>query len=407
MIKVLDTNVLLNAKNLDDIEGVLTIPSTVILELEHIKTGNRPNDLKWRSRVSLRHIENNPEKYIIEVVTKKNYKILEKLNLETTNDNLIISKAYELSKNNDVVFMTHDILAKKIAETYFGLKVEKCIEKDTTGYTGFKTITMSNEELSEFYSTSKKENKYDLNVNEYLIIKNGIEEVDAYYFDGTQMQEVNPKRVSTMDEGTIKPLDFYQKCIFDSIQRNTITSIRGVAGTGKTYLGLMSALSMQERGVIDKIVMVVPCVKVSESEELGFYTGSVTEKLLQNVGNFLFSKIDKMKVMNMISTERLVLLPLSDVRGYQTPANSILYVSEGQNINRNHAKLILQRVSDSCKVIIEGDTQQLDNKNYSGTENGLIAISEVFRECGDKDMYGEITLQKVRRSILAEIAELI
>ena len=66
-------------------------------------------------------------------------------------------------------------------------------------------------------------------------------------------------------------------------------------------------------------------------------------------------------------------------------------------------KLALQRIGEDCVAIIDGDyNAQVDMSQYSGRNNGMRRMSEVFR---GQDFYGEIELQNIYRSKVAKIAE--
>src|SRR5690606_13821550 len=111
------------------------------------------------------------------------------------------------------------------------------------------------------------------------------------------------------------------------------------------------------------------------------------------------------QVEAMMLTEELVVLPMSDIRGFDSSGmNAIILITEGQNTSRELLKLAIQRTGEDCKLIIEGDNStQLDNKVFEGINNGMSAASEVFRGA---DCYGEVELQKIYRSAIAERAEL-
>lgn len=106
----------------------------------------------------------------------------------------------------------------------------------------------------------------------------------------------------------------------------------------------------------------------------------------------------------MIQQEQLVLLPLSDIRGYDTSGmRAGIYISEAQNLDIDLMKLTLQRIGEDSICIIDGDCKaQVDDVNFSGSNNGMRRVSEVFR---GENIYGEITLKKIHRSRIAEIAE--
>ena len=106
----------------------------------------------------------------------------------------------------------------------------------------------------------------------------------------------------------------------------------------------------------------------------------------------------------MIQQEQLVLLPLSDIRGYDTSGmRAGIYISEAQNLDIDLMKLTLQRIGEDSICIIDGDCKaQVDDVSFSGSNNGMRRVSEVFR---GENIYGEITLKKIHRSRIAEIAE--
>lgn len=109
-------------------------------------------------------------------------------------------------------------------------------------------------------------------------------------------------------------------------------------------------------------------------------------------------------VENMLANERLVLLPLSDVRGYDTTGmNAGVYITEAQNMDIELMRLALQRIGEDSICIIDGDDNaQVDMAMYAGSHNGMKRMSKVFR---GQDFYGEIKLQRIRRSRIAHLAQ--
>lgn len=86
-----------------------------------------------------------------------------------------------------------------------------------------------------------------------------------------------------------------------------------------------------EKHKIDKIIIFCNTVATKNSAKLGFYTGSRTEKLLDSqIGNFLISKLgDKMAIEELINSNKLMLLPLSDLRGFDTSGMKAgIYITE-------------------------------------------------------------------------------
>lgn len=67
-------------------------------------------------------------------------------------------------------------------------------------------------------------------------------------------------------------------------------------------------------------------------------------------------------------------------------------------------KLTLQRIGEDSICIIDGDCKtQVDDINFSGSNNGMRRASKVFR---GTDVYGEVELKNIHRSKIASIAQL-
>lgn len=139
---------------------------------------------------------------------------------------------------------------------------------------------------------------------------------------------------------------------------------------------------------------------------LNVYPGSRTEKLLDSqIGNLLESKLgDRMIVEELVNKGKLILLPMSDIRGYDTSGmNAVIYISEAQNLDIELMRLALQRIGEDSKCIIDGDfSHQVDMSMYAGVHNGMRRVSQVFR---GESFYGEVELKTIHRSRIAQIAE--
>ena len=114
--------------------------------------------------------------------------------------------------------------------------------------------------------------------------------------------------------------DVYQAFAADSLLNNQLTMLKGPAGSGKTYLSLGYLFSKLDKGCIDRIVVFCNTVATRNSAKLGYYPGTRDEKLLDSqIGNFLASKLgDREAVLEYIEKGLIVLLPMSDIRGFDT-----------------------------------------------------------------------------------------
>lgn len=113
---------------------------------------------------------------------------------------------------------------------------------------------------------------------------------------------------------------------------------------------------------------------------------------------------DKYQVESMIANNQLLLLPFSDIRGFDTTGmNAICWIIEAQNLDVDLMKLAIQRIGDDSKLIIDGDyNSQVDHSSYEGSNNGMRRVSQVFR---GEEMYGEVELPIIYRSKIAAIAD--
>ena len=351
MTKFVDTNVLLSQIDQLEKEDFFLLSSISITELEDIKTNrNKTDQTRFQARNIVRFLDKNPDKYKV-IVYAPNIEYAIRSTLDDTPDVKIIKcakYAKETMGYQDLVFFSNDILARLIAKEYFSLNTSEMdgVEDDS-------------------YKTSK-------------------------IF------------------GSVHPMngDIYQQLVLDSFSTNQITMVKGCAGTGKSYLSVGYLLWLLEKNKIDRIVIFCNTVATVNSAKLGYYPGSKDEKLLDSqIGNMLRSKLGDSYILEKLMNENsLLLLPLSDIRGFDTSGmRAGVYITEAQNMDISLMKLFLQRIGEDSICIIDGDyTAQVDLEHYAGSNNGMRRMSEVFR---GKDFYGEVELQNIYRSRIAAVAQ--
>lgn len=413
MKKIFDTSSLLLTEDLFNSNDEIIIPSIVLEELEKIKTAvNKDENIKYSARQLLHFLDKNSDKFICSIYNNLMESYIYKANLELNNDSRILACACFIKDSfpeEEIIFYTNDLAMKEIAKNFFNLKTES-IELKKDDYYGYTDLYLSEEEMAQLYTDfSSFIKNYNIHINEYINIynKETFERVDTICCLGDTFRPLKYKTFSSRQFGDIKPYknDIYQAMAFDSLLNNTITMIKGPAGTGKTHLSLSYLFYLLEKDKISKIIIFCNTIATKNAARLGFYPGSKDEKLLDSqIGNLLASKLgDKIAVEQLIESGKLLLLPLSDIRGYDTSGmNAGIYISEAQNLDIELLKLALQRVGDDSIVILDGDIQsQVDLIDYEGFNNGMRKASKVFR---GQDFYGEITLKSIHRSKIAEIA---
>lgn len=411
--KFYDTSSLLKLVQSNSIpEEKIYLSSITLKELENIKNSDKRNlDVKFAARTLANLIWKNPK--IFEVLFYKEHMIqpIVAAGLPINDDMRILATAIDFDNRyhpDEIIFYSDDILLKETANLFFGDGIIQSIEDNIQRkYTGYKEIQMTEQQMSDFY-TNQYENQYDLLINEYIIVKNEKnEQVDARRWDGEKFQPLKHRSCRSKWFGDIKPIkgDIYQSLVLDSFYNNEITMVCGKPGSGKSLLALSFLFSLLEDEEIDRIVIFCNPVVAKNAAKLGFYPGTVEEKLLSSqVGGILSSKLgSQIEVERLIDEEKLVLIPAGDIRGYETPENSGVYIMESQNLTKDLMRLFLQRVGKNCKIIIDGDyAEQVDMDVYAGENNGMIAASKVFR---GEDLYGQVELQKIHRNRIGEIAD--
>ena len=185
------------------------------------------------------------------------------------------------------------------------------------------------------------------------------------------------KKVSNLEKRKPKnPIKFHitlneeQKQAKADILRNTVTLLKGQAGSGKTLLACQVALDLLFNREIEKIIITRPVVEAADP--IGFLPGSMKEKMdpwLAPIYANLYMLYDKLSVDKLVEDQKIEILPFTFVRG-RTFVNSFVIVDECQNVNHNQTEMIVARLGLNSKMVFCGDTSQIDlrNKKESGID---------------------------------------
>lgn len=398
---LIDTNALLDFPEVLN-EYHTVINSDILRELESLEN-KYDGSLKWKIRRAKKAIEENHEKVFEDLSDFDGY-------LEGYDSNYIDNKIVEYARINDYGIISFDRLVRLKADS-IGIEVIDPSKKEYDEYKGFKEVLVNKFEMSEVYQNLEY-NKYDLLVNQYVVFvdEHTKEEVDIMKWNGKYLSPITQNVNKKIRYGHLAYLsnfearDSYQTMAVESIRNNQVTMIRGRAGTGKSLITLSMAMHlMDEEGY--KLVIFCNPTPSKNAQELGFRKGDTYEKLMQSsIGAMLKSKFGgEDAILHLINEEKLEILPFVDLRGYDTgEQNTIVWISEAQNLTVDLLKLGLQRITENAKVVIDGDEKtQLDKEIYN-SNNGMRRASEVLR---GTDLYGEVELQNVWRSRLADLVE--
>jgi phosphate starvation-inducible PhoH-like protein len=163
----------------------------------------------------------------------------------------------------------------------------------------------------------------------------------------------------------IKCKNSNQKKLLNLIESNLITIAAGPAGTGKTFLVCAQALKLMKIDKRYKKIILVKSVTELEGESIGYLKGGLMEKMENYMMSFMdnfYKLIGEDNTTAMLNEGLIEVLPLAYIRG-RSIDNSIIIVDEAQNISLKNMRSTLTRIGDNSKMIITGDTKQIDIKN--------------------------------------------
>lgn len=163
------------------------------------------------------------------------------------------------------------------------------------------------------------------------------------------------------------------------------------------------AIGLVDNGEFEKIVFIRPNVTVANVPEIGYLKGTLEDKLDWTLGP-LYDKVGGREGIDQLKYQsKLEVAPLLFIRG-RSFENSIIYVTEGQNMTTEIVKLLLGRVGENSELWINGDSHaQVDNKVYK-KDNGIDAMLE---KLSGNPLFGYVYLPKTERSAVANLANLL
>ena len=194
-----------------------------------------------------------------------------------------------------------------------------------------------------------------------------------------------------------------QQKLVRSYQENDMRFATGPAGSGKTYMSIALAVRSLKNKEIRKIILSRPAVEAGE--KLGFLPGDMRDKIdpyLQPLYDALEDMIPAQKLREMMEQNIIQIAPLAFMRG-RTLNDAVVILDEAQNTTSAQIKMFLTRMGMNTKMIITGDTSQVDLPR--GVRSGL---SEALEILDGVDGIGIIHMNKkdiVRHRLVTRIVE--
>ena len=194
------------------------------------------------------------------------------------------------------------------------------------------------------------------------------ERVSKEGVEGVVVYSVTGKPISARSENQQKLVRLYQE--------NDMIFATGPAGSGKTYMSIALAVRSLKNKEIRKIILSRPAVEAGE--KLGFLPGDMRDKIdpyLQPLYDALEDMIPAQKLREMMEQNIVQIAPLAFMRG-RTLNDAVVILDEAQNTTSAQIKMFLTRMGMNTKMIITGDTSQVDLPR--GVRSGLSEALEIL-----------------------------
>lgn len=251
--------------------------------------------------------------------------------------------------------------------------------------------------------------------NEYVYFEES--KIIAVYRDGKLFQIHEPK-VFGLNRLYNPQQIMAMHAILAPPEEIPLVILTGSAGSGKTFLPVAAGIDqiyVAKDRRYDRMI-ISRSNALSKDEDLGFLPGDIDDKmdpLIQPVkdsvenllrvkhGGKAESHQQIMQQVDDIFETCIDILPMRYIRG-RSLVNKLLLLDEAQNVSSQRIFDVLTRAGDDCKIVIVGDTQQIDNPCLDEYTSGLSIAKEKMKGKGVAIIsFGK---QEIVRSRLARIA---
>ncbi len=346
---------------------------------------------------------------------------------EINNDNRILAVALNLHKEEgakgdqkQVVLVSKDAIMRIKADSldimsqdYLHDKIEYTEEE----YQGHLNIDVDPDVIDRVYrlgvvnggELEEITEHYQIHPHQFIILKDsyGSSKSAILRYDAA-MEKFHPLRKGEESYWGIKGRNAEQRMALELLLDDSIrlVTLTGRAGTGKTLLSLVAGLvKVQDEQLYKKLLITKPVIPVGR--DIGFLPGDKDEKLrpwVQPIYDNLEFLLDAKHITDikntLIGLKNIEIEAMTYIRGRSIP-NQFIIIDEAQNLTKHEVKTIVTRVGEGSKIILMGDTEQIDHPYLDSQCNGLTYVVNKFK---DVSIAGHVTFKKVERSALAQLA---
>jgi len=364
-------------------------------------------------------------------------------------DNVIITTAVKIKEKypkEKVILISNDIsvrIKSSLLDVPSQIFKESLVKEATLEFTGYRDIEMPVEFFGEFdeetgkWSTRRALQKLPLEQltkikeiehpvkNEFLLLSPDNKD-DSF----SKKERKKLKSVYRLEEdnilhkknlipkivyGGISGKNLEQSVALDVLLDDAIkvVALSGPSGSGKTILSIAACLTKllkEKNNNYEKLILLKPTVAVSD--EMGFLPGSAEDKVSQYMGSYFdnFKTLRKLETIHTSSSGTqntleimrengiIEIESISYLRG-RSLSDCLIIADETQNVTQIVIKTILTRVGENCKIILLGDTDQIDRPYLSKHNNGL---SHAIERLKGQDFFAYVKFIHGVRSIVSK-----
>lgn len=191
----------------------------------------------------------------------------------------------------------------------------------------------------------------------------------------------------------------------------------GSPGTGKSFISLSYALQAVKNGDYDKIIMVVPTAQSGGGDlNVGLLKGELYDKVAP------FCEADKYTIEKILSLSGTIAakeyanaLVNSGIIQYEfvsfmlgkTFDNALILINECEQYSKDNMRLILTRLGDKSKIIITGDSKQVNRRSIKNKQDicGLNYSVEKLKDMDEVSITEFTDEDIVRNKLITKILQ--
>ena len=230
-------------------------------------------------------------------------------------------------------------------------------------------------------------------------------------------QRVRLEHLTLSDEPAwgLRPLNNEQRLALHYLRDPSVSLVclTGKAGTGKTLIALAAGLAQCLEGERRYERLLVSRAIFPLGRDIGYLPGTLEEKMspwvqpiYDNLDFLLGQRPQRQPHRGRARADELLdmgvveVTPITYIRGRSIPGQYMI-IDEAQNLTQHEVKTILTRAGQGTKLVLIGDTAQIDHPYLSAEHNGLKHVIERFK---GQSCAAHVLLTQGERSPLAALA---